>query len=188
MNNQVKRKREKWNKIIRWCLYFLVISIAYVFMSVTNSRIPDPILLIPIALCISMRETPFLSALTGCVCGLMTDSAMGTIVGFHGILLMWFCVLTSLLFIFIMRQHILNIILITTASTVILALLNYLFSYAIWGYDSNGKIFLEIFLPSILFTVISTAVIYYIIKFIAAKFGAINENFIEEKSDSIVRE
>lgn len=188
MNNQLKKRREKRNIAVRWLLYYLIISLSYVYMTTIHFDIPNPIFLIPIAICISMNEEPFYAGITGCVCGLMTDSAMGTLVGFHAIILMWCCAVTSLLFILIMRHHIFNVILITFISSLIQSLLDYLFNYAIWGYDSIGIILLKYFLPSLIFTNISTVVFYYLIRAIARKFGVIREHFIEEKSDDIVRE
>ena len=188
MNNQLKKRLEKRNTIVRWLLYYLLMSVAYVYMTTVRFEIPNPIFLIPIALCIAMREEPFNAALTGCVCGLMIDSAMGTLVGFHAIILMWCSVITSLLFMLVMRQRILNIILITFIVTLIQSGLDYLFSYAIWGYDSSGLIIAEFFIPAIIFTNISTIVFYFLIRAISRKFGIIREHFIEEKSDDIVRE
>jgi rod shape-determining protein MreD len=188
MNNQLKKRLEKRNSIIKWLIYYFIISLSYVYMTTIHFNIPNPIFLVPIAICISMNEEPLNAAITGCICGLMTDSAMGTLVGFHAIILMWCCTITSLLFMFIMRQHILNVIFITFIVTLIQAFLNYLFYYAIWGYDKNGMILLDYFLPTLIFTNISTIAFYYLIKITATKFGIIKEHFIEEKSDAIVRE
>lgn len=188
MNNQAKKKKERFNLIIRWVLYILIMIVSYIGMCITNSTIPDPILLIPVALCIAMWQGPVASALAGCICGLMIDSAMGTVAGYHALMLMWICTVISLMFMFVLRKHFINILIITSVSTVLISALDYLFIYAIWGYDKNAWIFSHMYLPSILMTIIACVPVYYLIKVITVKFGHIKETFIEEKSDDIVRE
>jgi len=161
---------------------------AYIYMTTVKTTLPMPLLLLPLSLCISMYESPFSSAVTGLAAGLLLDNALGTIIGFNGILLLWCCLFTSLLFIFVMRRHVVNILLLTLATSLIQGFLHYLFYYSIWGYSTGADIFVGVFLSVIAISQLFTIIFYYIVRFLFAKIGIINENYYEEKSDNIVRE
>lgn len=188
MNIELKQKKEQRNGIIRQLILILIMSFCYVFISTVNTGKPLPLLLIPCAVCYASREAPFNSALFGCVCGLLLDSAVGTLTGFNAIILMWSCVLISLLFHYILRRHILNFLLLDLAVTVIQALLHYLFFYSIWEYDASGAVFREIFIPEAIYTNISGIILYWITGAVTKAFGTVTEHYIEEKSEDIVRE
>lgn len=188
MNIDVKKRKEKRNKILRWIIYYLIMAAEYVFLTTVQVNIPLPLLLISTAVCISVFEDPFDSALTGCVAGLMLDSAEGTLVGLNGIILMWCCLMSSLLFYFIMRKHFFNVIAIASAATLLQTFFRYFFYYYIWGDERGGSLFLHEFLPVIITTILSAALIYPLIRLLYNKLGTIRESYIEEKSDDIVRE
>ena len=188
MNIDVKRKKEKRNAVMRWILYYVIMAAEYIFMTTFRFNVPLPLLILSTALSISVFEDPFDAAVLGCTAGLMLDSAEGTIIGMNGIIIMWCCMISSLMFYFIMRRHIVNVLLIVTASTLIQTGFRYIFYYSIWGYDKDFGILLHEFLPIVLMTIISAAVIYPFIKSLHGKLGIIRESYIEEKSDDIVRE
>lgn len=188
MNIDVKRKKEKRNKTIRWILYYILLVIEYIFMTTVQVNIPLPLFLLSTAMCISVVEDPFDSALTGCIAGLMLDAAEGTLMGMNGIIMMWCCLTSSLLFYFVMRRHIFNVLLVNAAAVFIQTGFRYLFYYLIWGYERGGMIYLHEFLPVMLTTVVSAALIYPLVRLMNKRLGLIRESFIEEKSDDIVRE
>ena len=188
MNIDLKRKKEKRNSVIRWMIYMLIMVISYVYMTTTAFHFKALLLVIPTAMCISMFEEPFDSAVCGCVAGLLLDTAQGTLVGLSGIILLWCCLIASLLFHFFMRRHIINIIALNGAAILIQGIIHYFFYYAIWGYDVSGKIFIREFLPVMIYTEIVVIPMYFIVKFLVKHFGVIVESYIEEKSDDIVRE
>lgn len=188
MNTELKKKREKRNSIMRWFIYYIIISISYIYMTTVHLKLPTPLLLIPLSLCVAMVEEPFNAALTGLITGMLLDAAEGTLIGFSGIILLWCCLITSLLFMFVMKRHIVNIVLITLAVTLVQGCLKYFFYYSIWNYNTGTDIFVNKVLPVIAITNIFSFVFYYIIKFLINKLGIIRENYIEEKSDDIVRE
>lgn len=188
MNIDLKRKKEKRNTVIRWVLYYVIMIIEYISMTTTELELPVPLLLLTTALCISVFEDPFNSAVVGCTAGLMIDSAEGTLMGMNGIIIMWCCLISSLLFYFVMRRHIVNITAIIAASAILQTGFRYVFYYLMWGYDKNGQILLREFVPVVITTLLSTVVIYPLIRVMNAKIGLIKETYIEEKSDDIVRE
>lgn len=188
MNIDIKRKKEKRNAVIRWILYGLMLAVSYIYMTTAPLNLRTPLFVIPVAMCISMFEEPFDAAIAGCVAGLLLDTAQGTLIGISGIIMLWCCLASSMLFHFFMRKHILNIIMLNAAALLIQGFIHYFFYYAIWEYDLSGRIFLDKFLVVMLYSEIAVIPIYFIVKFLVKKFGVIVESYIEEKSDDIVRE
>jgi rod shape-determining protein MreC len=45
MNNQLKKRLEKRNSIIKWLIYYFIISLSYVYMTTIHFNIPNPIFL-----------------------------------------------------------------------------------------------------------------------------------------------
>lgn len=188
MNIDVKRKKEKRNTFIRWVIYMLLLAVEYVYMTTAAFNFRVILFVIPTAMCIAAFEEPFDAAVCGNVAGLLLDTAQGTLIGLSGIMLMWCCLMTSLLFHFFMRKHVINIVMLNGAAVLVQGIIHYFFYYAIWGYDGGGKIFLDKFLPVMIYTEIASVPLFFIIKFLVNRFGVINEDYIEEKSDDIVRE
>lgn len=191
MNIDLKRKKEKRNTVIRWILYILLTVISYIYMTTAPQKllmIRTPLFVIPIAMCVAMFEEPFDSAIMGCAAGLLLDTAQGTLIGLSGIIMLWCCLGTSLLFHFFMRRHIINIIALNAAAVIAQGIIHYFFYYAIWEYDSAGKIFTREFLPVMIGTIIAVIPFFFLVRFLSRRFGIIDESYIEEKSDDIVRE
>ena len=188
MNIDLKRKKEKRNSVIRWCIYALLLTVSYIYMTTAPLTLRTPLFVIPIVMCIAMYEEPFDSAIVGCVAGLLLDTAQDTLIGVSGIVMLWCCLGTSLLFHFFMRRHIVNIILLNAAAVFIQGIVHYFLFFAIWEYDRDAQIFLDKFLPVMIYTAIAVLPFYFIVRFLVKKFGIIVENYIEEKSDDIVRE
>lgn len=188
MNIDIKRRKEKTHIFIRRVLYLLLFFVEYVAMTTLPFSGRMPLFLLSTAICISVFEEPFTAAMTGAAAGLMLDSAEGAIIGLNSCLLIFCCMFTSLLFYFIMRKHIVNVLMLTFAAAFLQTGVRYVFYYFIWGYDPEGKIYTHEMIPIIIFTVISSAVIYPLIKFTVSRLGEIKETFVEEKSEDIVRE
>lgn len=188
MNIDVKIRKEKRNTALRWIVYGLMLAVSYVYMTTAPFGRHIPLFVIPIAMCISMFEEPFESAIAGTVSGLLLDTALGTLIGLNGIIMMWCCLMSSLLFHFFMRRHIVNIILLNAAAVIAQSLIHYLFYFAVWEYDRSGSILRKEFLPVMIYTEIAVLPFYFAVKFLVGHLGLIHENYVEEKSDDIVRE
>ena len=109
MNNLKKRRIEQIRTVIKWLLMFLTASAAYILMTAVPVSFPLPLLFLPMAVAVASKEEPFNAGLWGCVCGLMTDSALDKLFGFNAVIFTFAAVLISLLFQYILRQNILNI-------------------------------------------------------------------------------
>ena len=81
---------------VRWLLYYLVIFISFLIM--TSGTLLKPILLVPIAICIAIDNNQYASVLTGAVCGFLIDISCGKLFGYNAVILSFFCIVVSLLF------------------------------------------------------------------------------------------
>ncbi len=188
MNNLKKRRLEQIRTVIKWLLSFLTASAAYILLTAVPVSFPLPMLFLPMTVAVASKDEPFNAGLWGCICGLMTDSAFGKLFGFNAVIFTFAAVLISLLFQYILRQNILNIAMLNTVLIPLQAGLDFLFFYGIWGRSDSGDIWLHIYLPQMLFTLLTAVPVYLLFAFIFKRFGPIEENYIEEKSDDIVRE
>ena len=188
MNIELKKKRERRNYVIRQLLFILLMCFSYIFMSTAKIPFAIPLLLVPCAVCYAVREAPFDSAMFGCVCGLLADSAQGTLIGFNAIVLMWSSLMVSLLFHYYLRRHILNFLWLDLAIIAVQSLLRYLFFYWLWGYDTSGLVFRSIFIPEAISTNMAGIIVFWLTGIMTRCFGTVTEHYIEEKSADIVRE
>ncbi len=188
MNTRDKKKKEKRNIVLRYIIYIVLLFSGYIFMTSVSFIKNMPLIMFAIAICIAFFEEPFSAAVIGSFAGALTDMAEGTLIGINAIIILWCCLMISLLFRFIMRKHIINIIVVAFASIFLQTGFKYIFNYFIWNYDDGGKIYFSEILPVIILTLICTVIFYPVIKIIYKKFGKITLVYIEEKSDDIVRE
>lgn len=188
-NQKLTRNEKRRNLIIKWGLYLLLACIAYTLCTASTTATVRPLTLIPLALCISMYEKlEIVAAVTGGVCGLILDSACDRLFGFNAFLLTALSLMTALFFLYLLRRNFINILWICASSTIIHALLDYLFFYAIWNYDDSGYIFLHYTIPSVVVTIIACPVVYLLVYFVNKKFGEQDEHFLAEQNENIVRE
>lgn len=188
MNNLKKRRLEQIRAVVKWLLTFLTASAAYILLTAVPVSFPLPLLFLPMTVAVASKEEPFNAGLWGCICGLMTDSAFGKLFGFNAIIFTFAAVLISLLFQYILRQNILNIAMLNFVLIPLQASLDFLFFYGIWGRGDAGNIWVHIYMPQMLLTFLLSVPVYLLTAAIFKRFGPIEENYIEEKSDDIVRE
>ena len=172
-------RRKRKFALIRWIIFTLIVW--FVFIFTTTGNFIKPNLLIPIALCISMREDPLVSAVLGMSCGFLSDIAFGKIEGYTAILLLIGCVCTSLLFSHLLRETLINMTVITLMYSAVHFFLDYFFYYVIWDYESENVILKNYILPESALTFLSLFIVYPIIQtirnhFTLRKMQTLNEN------------
>ena len=187
-NNRLTVKAARRNLIIKWFLFVLLASFAYVISTIKITSFPKPLMLIPIAVCICSKQSEMVSSLVGLVIGFMLDSASGRLFGFNAFILMICCMFVSLLFLYLLRQNIFNVFVLIVITTLIQTGLDFLFAYGIWGIEHVGEVFIKWYLPSMLFTILTAVPIIAVIRLIERKFGIIDDHYIEEKDENHVRE
>jgi cell shape-determining protein MreD len=181
-----KKRNERIRAVIRRIIYVILLIISTNIMWTRGSVMP--LLMIPLTVSVAVFEPAVISALFSCVSGILLDMVTGSLFGFHGILLLWAGLVTSLLFTLYLRRHFLNVFLLNSAFCAVICLLRYLFYTSIWGYDPQGLIFSAIYIPIFFLSCVFIVPFFYLIKFLVRVLGKINDVKIEEKSDDIVRE
>ena len=148
--------------VARWVMYYIIILASFVIM--TSGTWLKPVLLVPAALCVSLSSGQYSSAVTGAVCGFLTDIACGRLFGYNAVLLTFFCVISSLLFELYLRRKFINYFLITAAVSFIQCGLDYKFYYQMWKYDHVSRIFSRYTLRIWIYTMISSVFVYILYK------------------------
>lgn len=165
---RIKTSREKRILIlktaVRWILYYIVIFAGFIFM--TSGTLKKPVILIPIALCISVGNNQLASAATGAICGFLIDISCGKLFGYNAVVLTAFCILISLVFELYLKNKFINVLIATAAVSFISGWLDYKFYYEMWNYENVEIIFREVTLPVWLYTVVSSVFVFLIIKLI----------------------
>ncbi len=172
-----------WKQTIQWILFALLIFAGYVLMSAGSGV--KPLLLIPLALCISAHTGEIPATAVGMICGLLIDLSCDKLLGFNAIWLVVCCVAVSLLHSYLLQEKLLNMLLLTGICTAVQGYVDFVFYYAIWGLEDVGLIYRHIMLPSGIMTMISLIPIYLIVRQIALRCGS-RRHFELEKT--IVRE
>lgn len=174
--------RQKRCTFLRWILYGLLVLFAFVIAAAGNHI--KPLLLIPIALCISSTCKDVPAVGVGIVCGFLLDISCGKLLGYNAIILLALCLCVSLLYTNLLQQRLLNMLVLTAVGSFLQAGLDFFFSYVIWGYDHVNQIFLTVTIPSWLATVIATIPIYYLFRLIAHCLSPKQNRIIRESTHS----
>ena len=78
--------RQNRRTVLRWILYGLLVLFAFVIAAAGNHI--KPLLLIPIALCISSTCKDIPAVGVGIVCGFLLDFSCGKLLGYYAIILL----------------------------------------------------------------------------------------------------
>ncbi|MBE6825406.1 MAG: rod shape-determining protein MreD [Oscillospiraceae bacterium] len=164
-----ERRRYYFLQTLQWVIFGLLIALA--FLTSTAGSMLKPLLLIPLSLCISSHTGEIQAMAVGTISGLLLDISCGKLLGYNAVLLVVCCVAVSLLYNYILRQKLFNILLLTAVCTLVQGYLDYTFYYSIWGHEDVGLIYTGVILPSGAMTVASTLLLYAPIKWLAEKCG-----------------
>lgn len=152
-------------QIIQWILFAGLILLSYLFETTGSYR--KPLILIPVALCISSHTGEIQAMTVGAVCGLLLDLACGKLLGCNGIILVISCVIVSLLYRYLLKQKLLNMLLLITVCTGLQGLIDYVFYYKIWNIPDAELILHKMIIPCGIMTILSGIIFYFVIKKIA---------------------
>lgn len=166
---------------LRWLLYSAVLLVFYSFLC--NPIIPRycPLVIIPLATAVAMREGDLAAGVFGTVCGIMLDIANGSsVVGITALWLLCVCPLVSLLSRFWVKVNFVSHFVINAAVTVVMALMDMLFLHWVWEGSLSGISFTRIILPSYCGAIIFSIPIYFLIKLIHGKLGPRERKIVDE--------
>ena len=149
---------------LRWLVYYLLIFLSFIIM--TSGTLYKPILLVPLAIGIAINNNIYCAAVTGAVCGFLTDISCGKLFGYNAVILAFFCIAANLVFELYLRDRFINFMMITAVVSYIQCRLDYKFYYQMWGYENVSRIFVRVSLRVWIYTVISAVFIYIVLKLV----------------------
>lgn len=154
----------RFKTTLRWVLYYLLIFVSFIIM--TSGTLYKPMILVPLSIGIAINNNMYGSAVTGAVCGFLTDICCGKLFGYNAVVLTFFCILANLLFELYLKDRFINYMIITTVVSYIQCWLDYKFYYQIWEYENVGRIFVKVSLRVWIYTVISAFFVYLVLKLV----------------------
>jgi len=168
----------RFKTTLRWILYYLLIFVSFIIM--TSGTLYKPIILVPLSIGIAVNNNMYGSAVTGAMCGFLTDISCGKLFGYNAVVLTFFCILANLLFELYLKDRFINYMIITTVVSYIQCWLDYKFYYQIWEYENVGRIFVKVSLRVWIYTVISAVFVYLVLKLVNRFFMPREHLTIEE--------
>lgn len=154
----------RFKTTLRWVLYYLLIFVSFIIM--TSGTLYKPMILVPLSIGIAVNNNMYGSAVTGAVCGFLTDICCGKLFGYNAVVLTFFCILANLLFELYLKDRFINYMIIATVVSYIQCWLDYKFYYQIWEYENVGRIFVRVSLRVWVYTVISAVFVYLVLKLV----------------------
>ena len=157
--------------VVRWVLYALLLIIGFTLQCTLPIYKWQPFFVIAVSCAVSFYE----GELSGCVfaafAGFMQDLATGGLFGFTSIWLVPCCMFVTLLVVNLIHRNLINYLWMTTATLVITQLAELLFKHVLWRNPNIDIIILQYMLPSVIITILLSALIYLIVKSLNKKLG-----------------
>ena len=162
-------KRERFRTFMRWFFYSSALLLFYMFMAGGLFRGWQPVLIIPLAIAVAMRENELSASIFGAVCGLVIDIAGGKLFGFSGIWLLPGCLAAALLVSHLIKVNLLNFLWLNIAVCSLMAVSDYFFRYILWNVSNARLVLTGFIIPAHLSAVIISPLIYLGVKYISKK-------------------
>lgn len=169
MNNKDTKKGLK--TVIKWALFVLMLILATVISTTGKSGSPKPILLIPLSVSIAMFHSELTASIIGAFSGLILDTILGKLEGINAILLLIFSVAVAFLCLNLLKNNIVNAIIMTSVTTVSILFFDYFFNYYIFNGQGKELLIENFIVPSIIYTVLFSPIVYLVVKIIVEKTG-----------------
>lgn len=177
---RARTRRVMIRGFLRWLCYAAVLLIFYMWEVAPLIRGWCPLLIIPLATAVAMREGELAAGVFGVFCGLMLDVASGTIPGFTSLWLLIFCPVISLLSRFWLRSNWISHFVMNTAATVVICGLDFLFLHWVWEREASVISFTQSLLPAYGWSIAFCVPVYFLVGFISGRFRPKEERRLEE--------
>ncbi len=155
-------EKYKWIRYLAYTIeilvFFMVQETPGLMPSVFGAR---PVLLMPVALSIALFESEKAAMSFGLLCGLLIDFGMSAVLGFHGLLLAVICFTLGVLAANLIRTNFLTAMLVAVVACGSVLLLQWLFFYVLYSFDSPIYALTEHYLPRFGYTVAFMPIAYY---------------------------
>ena len=153
--------------VLKWVIYtalllgFFVVQTTVGLIAVFDIR---PVLIVAFAVAVSMQEREWYALSFGVIAGFMWDFSSGKASGFNAFVLAACCVVIALAVMYLIGNNFLNSMIFCGATMLLQGILDYLFSYQIWGYEGSWFILVRYILPTALYTVLITPLMYFLVR------------------------
>ena len=176
--DSTKRKFTSREKLYKWLCYSALLFVLYIFQSV--GLMPEifgtrPSFLLAAPVCIAICEGALPGAVTGAVCGILIDTIQPGLDGFFSFFLVILCGLTGMLVISVMRNTIITALFLSSVSVITVKLSEWFFFVWFAEVDKTAFRFVNYTLPSMFYTVLMTAPVYFLVLWIKSKFDVIKD-------------
>ncbi|MEG0664634.1 MAG: rod shape-determining protein MreD, partial [Clostridia bacterium] len=174
--------KKQTRQIVKWILYYFIMFFLFILQTtpglfaIGQAR---PVFLYTLVVLIAFFEQELPSAVFGMFCGLLIDYSSSRPLGFNAFFLVIIATVISLLTKYLIRSNFTNFISFSAAANFLIINLDFFFSYIIWNHDGLAQIYSEKIIWIFIYSVIITAPLYYLFKFIALKFNRPNEDRFE---------
>lgn len=168
--------------VLRWLLYAALLLLFYLWETNPLIRGFCPLLIIPLATSVAMREGELAAGIFGACCGLMLDLASGTILGFSSLWLLVCCPILSLLSQFLVKSNCVSHLVLNFGVCLVMMLMDLLFVHWVWERGETVIAFRNELLPAYLGAVIGSVPVYFVVRFIHRKLRFRVERKPEESS------
>ncbi|MDR0222369.1 MAG: hypothetical protein LBI38_02385 [Oscillospiraceae bacterium] len=164
-------KKDRFRAVMRWFLYSLTLLLMYMAMSGGLFKKWQPVMIIPLAVSVAMREKEMSGSVFGAVCGLIIDIAYGKLFGFSGVWLMPCCLAAALLVANLIKSNLLNFLWVNAVVCALTALADYFFGYVLWNVKNSSYVLTGYIIPAHLSAVLLSPAVYFLVKLISVKFS-----------------
>jgi rod shape-determining protein MreD len=129
-----------------------------------------PVLVLPLAIAIAMYEGEFIGGIYGVLAGLLCDMGGFSLFGFNGFIFCFAAIAAGLLIIYMMQCNVAGCMLFVLVAMMLRGGVGYIFAYGIWEYENAWRVFAMQTLPTMVYTTIVAAPVYYLVRAISQKF------------------
>ena len=171
--------------VLRWVLFSAVLLIFYLFMGNPLIRGFCPLLIIPLATAVAMREGDLAAGIFGVFCGLMIDIANGvTLLGFSSLWLLIACPIISLSTRFWVKANTLSHFVMNLIVCLVMAGMDMLFLHWVWECSQSGISFVRVILPEYGGAVLFSIPIYWLVALIRKKLMPKEQQRLEKSAQN----
>lgn len=148
----------------KYFLYGVIILLLFILQSTPGFMQfygVKPMLVIPAAICIAIYEGEFIGAILGAFGGMLCDMSAYTFFGFFSITLFLYCIATGLFIIYLMKNDLKSGVILCSAYLFAIGLIEFIFYYALWGYEGSHIILFASVLPRAVYSTALVPIFYY---------------------------
>lgn len=164
-------RKMKRNKYICYCLILLLCNLLQnirgLSLELNGARC---FILLPAAIILAMGEDEIIGGFLGLFAGLLWDLTSSVHMGFNSIFIALLCFLASALITYIVRNIFITNLIASAVTIILYGLIYWLIFIIIKGVDGGEMTLFTFYIPSMLYTIAITPIVYALLKPVKKKF------------------